>query len=150
MAMINFAQAYFVVALFVFLYSLLKERNEFGCSANFQIEKQCDNLKSVYLYDVVPNNGDSNCTLSKKLISLLSMHEKAAVWRKGFIVATIIIALIKVISPTINTRMLVALHLSIIYILYCYNNFVNFHVYRPARNIGIKIVKRLEHQCNII
>ena len=142
--MIKFSQGYLACSILALVYAILKERNELGCPVGFKVEKHCDDLKSIYMLNTLPKDNDSNRVLTKKLISLLSMHEKAAVWRKCFIISTGITILIKGLSPNIDDKILISLHLSIIAILYFYHNFMNFHVYRQARNVGIEIIKRLK------
>ena len=142
--MINFTQAYVGGSILALVYAILKERIELGCPKGFKLEKHCDDLKSIYMFDALPKKSDSKRVLTKKLISLLSMHEKAAVWRKCFIIGTVITVLTKGLSPDIDDKILIALHLSTVAILYFYHNFMNFHVYRQARNVGLDIIKRLD------
>ncbi len=140
--MILTTKIYFGIIMLIFIYSILKEREEFGCS-KFSIKKQCDESKSIYFNNTYPLTTDNKKILIKKLKSLLSMHLKYAVWRKCFIITTVIIFITKCIDIEIKYEFLIGLHLIILGILYFYHNYLNFHIYRIASNIGSKILKML-------
>lgn len=140
--MIFTTKIYFGIIMLIFIYSIFKEREEYGCS-EFSIKKQCDELKSIYFTNTYPLTTDNKKTLIKKLKSLLSIHQKYAVWRKCFIIATVIIFMTKCINIEIKYEFLISLHLIILGILYFYHNYLNFHIYRIAYNIGSKILEML-------
>jgi len=139
-----FNKIYFGIIIIIFIYSLFKERAEFGCLSYFSISKHCNDLNSIYLKGTYPSKNDNKDTLIKKLKSILSIHLKFAIWRKCFIIATIIIFFAKGLSPEIKPQTLIGLHLISMSIIYFYHNFMNFHVYRLADNIGTLILLELK------
>lgn len=138
-----FNKVYFSIIIIIFIYALFKERNEFGCSSNFSVKKHCNDLDSVYLKGTQPSNSDTKEVLIKKLKSILSIHLKYAVWRKCFIIATVIIFFTKGLTPDIKPQTLIGLHLITLSIIYFYHNFMNFHVYRLADKVGTSILNLL-------
>ncbi len=140
--MIFTTKIYFGMSIFILIYSILKEREEYGCSG-FSIKKQCDELKSIYFNNTYPLPTDNKKTLIIKLKKLLSFHSNCAVWRKCFIIATVIIFIIRCINTEIKYESLISLHLTIIGILYFYHNYLDFHIYRVADDIGSKILEML-------
>jgi len=125
------------------VYSILKEREEMGCRS-FSIKKHCLEKNSLYFKDTYPLITDNKNILYNKLISLLSIHEKAGIWRKCLIIATIIIFFIKLYMKDISDQNIIVLHILIICILYFYHNFMNFHYYRIAKNISFDIIDKLK------
>jgi hypothetical protein len=140
--MIFTTRLYTYIVIFIFIYSILKEREEYGCS-QFSIEKQCDELKSIYFKNTYPLKTDNKEILINKLKNLLSMHSRYAVWRKCFIIATVIIFLFKCIYVESIDETLISLHLIIIAIFYFYHNYINFHIHRISDMIGSKILEML-------
>ena len=138
-----FYKIYFGIIIIVFIYALLKERNEFGCSTYFSIKKHCDDKNSIYLKNTYPTYNDNNEILIKKLRKILSIHTKYAVWRKCFIMATVIMIFTKGLNPNIKSHTLIGLHIVCMSIIYFYHNFINFHIHNPANNIGILILNIL-------
>lgn len=137
-----FIQLYLVIILTIFVYCILKEREEFGCSG-LTVKKQCNELKSIFFKDTMPLNTDTKKQLINKLKEILRLHERNAVWRRCFILATIIIFLFKVTNTDIKFESLIMLHLIIVVIIYFYHNFMNFHVYRIADTIGNQIINKI-------
>ena len=88
---ILFNRLYFTVIFIIFIYSLLKERQEFGCSGWFKVKKHCNDMNSIYFKGTKPLKTDSKEILSKKLKSILTIHNKHAIWRKCFIISTVIV-----------------------------------------------------------
>ena len=134
---------YFSIVFIIFIYALLKERNEFGCSSYFSIKQHCNDFDSVYFKHTHPLHTDSKNILIKKLKNILSIHSKFAVWRKCFIIATIIIFFTKGLDPTIKSPTLISLHIMIMSIIYFYHNFMYHHFYKTADNIGTSILDAL-------
>jgi hypothetical protein len=139
-----FNKIYFGIIIIIFIYSLFKERKEFGCSSYFSISRHCNDLNSIYLKGTFPLKNDNTDTLIKKLKSILSIHLKYAIWRKCFIIATIITFFAKGLTPDIKPQTLISLHIVSMAIIYFYHNFMNFHVYRLADNIGTLILLELK------
>lgn len=140
---ILFNRTYFTVIFIIFIYSLLKERHEFGCSSWFKIKKHCNDVDSIYFKGTQPLKSDSKEILSKKIKSILSIHKKHAIWRKCFIISTIIIFFAKGLNQDIKAQSLIGIHLVTMSIIYFYHNFMNFHVNRVADNLGSEIVDML-------
>ena len=141
-----FNRLYFGIIVIIFIYSLMKERNEFGCYGYFGIKKHCDELESVYLKDTRPFDTDTKEVLVSKVKSILSIHSKYAVWRKCFIIATTIIFFTKGLTPDIKPQTLIGLHMVTMSIIYFYHNFMNYHVYRVADNLGSVILNMILKQ----
>jgi len=141
-----FNKVYFGLITIIFIYSLFKERNEFGCSSYFSIKKHCSDLDSVYFKGTYPTKTDTKQNLINKLKSILSIHLKYAVWRKCFIIATFIIILTKALRPEIESQTLIGLHIVSISIIYFYHNFMNYHVYRIADNIGTLLLNKIQQK----
>jgi hypothetical protein len=137
-----FVQLYLVIILGIFVYCILKEREEFGCSG-ITVKKQCNELKSIFFKSTTPLNTDTKKQLINKLKEILRLHEKNAVWRRCFILATIIIFVFKITNSEIKFESIITLHLIIIGIIYFYHNFMNFHVYRIANTIGNQIIDKI-------
>ena len=143
-----FNKIYFSSIIVIFIYAIFKEREEFGCSKLFTIKKQCNELNSIYLQGTYPYPLDTKHILIKKLKSILSIHLKYAVWRKCFIIGCLIILFTKGLNPDIKPHLLIGLHIITISILYFYHNFMNFHLYRLADNIGTLILNNLDNLNN--
>lgn len=137
---ILFNRIYFTIILLIFIYSLLKERQEFGCSGWFKIKKHCNDMNSIYFKGTEPSNTDSKEILSKKLKSILRIHNKHAIWRKCFIISTVIIFFVKGLNQDIKPQSLIGVHLITLSIIYFYHNFMNFHVNRIADKVGSQII----------
>ena len=137
---ILFNGIYFTIILLIFIYSLLKERQEFGCSGWFKVKKHCNDMNSIYFKGTEPLNTDSKEILSKKLKSILRIHNKHAIWRKCFIISTVIIFFVKGLNQDIKPESLIGVHLITLSIIYFYHNFMNFHVNRIADKVGSQII----------
>jgi hypothetical protein len=137
-----FIQLYVCIVFIVFIYSIFKEREEFGCSG-FTIKKQCNELKSIFFNGTTPLNTDTTKQLIDKIKKILQLHERHAVWRRCFILSTINIFLFKVTNVEIQTQTLVIYHLIMFCVIYFYHNFMNYHVYRIADTIGSQIINKM-------
>ena len=143
---ILFNGIYFTVIFIIFIYSLLKERQEFGCSGWFKVKKHCNDMDSIYFKGTKPQKTDSKEILSKKLKSILRIHNKHAIWRKCFIISTVIVIFVKGLNQDIKPQSLIGVHLIALSITYFYHNFMNFHVNRIADKVGSQIVDMLNAQ----
>ena len=141
---IIFNGIYFTIVLLIFIYSLLKERQEFGCSGSFKIKKHCNDMDSIYFKGTSPVKTDTKEILSQKMESVLSIYEKHAVWRKCFIMSTIIMFFVKGLNQDIKPQSLIGIHLIALFIIYFYHNFMNFHVNKTAKTVGLKILNQLK------
>lgn len=132
---------YLVIIIIVFIYCILQEREELGCT-KVTIKKQCDELNSVYYKDSIPKPTDTRTILEYKLLRLLSLYKFSNVWKKCFIISTILCIFIKLLTNVSNIN-IISLHLITIAILYFYHNFMIYHVFRYARQIGTGIIIKL-------
>lgn len=132
---------YLVITVIILIYCILKEREEFGCT-KVTIKKQCDETKSVYFKNSIPNPTDTKTVLEYKLLKLLSLYEFSGVWKKCYIISTIICVFIKLITNVSNIN-LISLHLIVSAIIYFYHNFMIYHVFRHAKQIGTGIIIKL-------
>ena len=137
-----FNKVYFTLTIIVFIYAIFKEREEFGCSVLYG-KKQCDELKSIYFKRTYPMESDTKEILMRKIKSILSIHLKISVWRKCFLISTLILFFTKGLNPEIKPQTLIGLHIIIMSIIYFYHNIMNFHVYRIADDIGSLILYNL-------
>jgi len=136
-----FVGIYVLVLILINIYAIQKERESLNCQG-FTIKKQCDELNSSYLKDALPKDTDTKTILENKLFKLISITDNTAYWRRCFILATIICIVTKLFC-NLPMNSFVALHLVITGILYFYHNFMNFHVYKLAMNVGSDIIRRL-------
>lgn len=144
---INKYTTYWLIIFTINVYALLKQRSENGCF-RFSIERQCDDDKSVYVLDTIPNQNDNISELNEKLVHTLSHHEKAGIWKICLIITNVFIffvyLLLDIESPIKN---LIPLHLSFFVILYFYFNYINYHFLRRIKNNGIKLINELNKKC---
>ena len=141
-----FFYVWIVLLCIVLLYAILKEREELGCH-RISIARQCDDENSVYVKGTKMDVNDTYDDLHKKLISIVSYHEKAGVWRRCFILATLITFssfLIYIFSCKYNISWF-AIHIITFCILYFFFNFINFHHFRYLKNNGMEIIERMKN-----
>lgn len=134
---------YLVITIIIFIYCILKEREELGCT-KITIKKQCDELNSVYFKDSIPKSTDTRTMLEYKLLRLLSLYEFSSAWRKCYIISTILCIFIKLLTNVSNVN-LISLHLITTAILYFYHNFMIYRVFKYAKQIGTSIIIKLRH-----
>lgn len=124
-------------------YALLKERIELGC-VRWSVKKQCFDENSVYVSGTRLEPGDSLNTRIKKLRGIVSYHEKAAVWRRCFIMATVITAFIFLIykmDVCMNVPILFVIwHITTFFTLYFFFNFINYHHFRLLQKNAFEIL----------
>jgi hypothetical protein len=123
------------------LYCFLKERILSGCG-KFSIDNHCNDYNSVHFKGTLPKPNDSKKICVQKLIDVLTVYDKIAVWRKSYIVGTIIILFVYIFS-TIEPRLLLALHVLIVCLLYFYNNYMHYHVNRIGAEIGKELLSKI-------
>jgi len=138
----NFINAYYFSIIPIMYYSVMKEREEMGCN-KFSVEKQCNELNSVFLKNTQPLKNDSKEILTGKLLKLLSIYQGSAVWRRCYIIATAMFFIIRIFAPDIKDEFAIAMHLLFVAVLYFYHNYLNYHLYRLAKNIGEDIVAKI-------
>jgi len=136
----------YIIFIVIFIYALLKEREELGCY-RVSIEKQCDDNKSVYVINTKATETDNKEELYNKLESILSYHEKAGVWRRCYILSTILLFILYIIKNTCNKDVIYYwINLLLLYftVLYFFFNYINYHHFRNLKNNGLEIIKKLK------
>ena len=126
----------------VIFYAISKEREEFGCK-KISIEKQCNELESVYLKGTKFETADTKKILYTKLKKLISLNDNVTFWKKSYIMSTIICIVIQNFISDIKDHVLITLHITIFAILYFYLNFMFFHIDLQAKKIGFELVDKL-------
>jgi len=122
-------------------YALLKERQELGCRGAGVRDRQCRDEHSVYVRGTAPAPGDTRDDARTKLASVLSYHEKGGVWKRCFLLATVLAYLAYLIqraTAAAGPGWTVALqHLVFLAVLYFYWNFINYHHFRLLKAHGL-------------
>lgn len=139
-----------LIFLSIILYAIIKEREESGCY-RVSIGRQCIDEESVYLKNTSPEPTDTCKTLHEKMVSIMSYQEKAGVWKRCIIIATIITFFIYIvynINNKLNTINHYAVLLLIIFtLIYFYHNYLNYHHFRKLKKNGIQILQMLKQTC---
>ena len=140
------------VSLVVLLgaYALLKEREELGCSG-FGVRRQCRDEDSVYVRGTSPRPGDSRPATKARLSSILRYHEKGGVWKRCFLLASVLVYVGTMVS--LATRgcsgraavgwTAVAQHIVFFCVMYMHANFVNYHHFRVLKAHGDALLAKL-------
>ncbi len=149
-----------IIFLIIFSYALIwsaqKERLELGCNGSsvFQLEKQCNDDKSIYIDGTKPSPDDSVEKLYERLESTLSYHEKAGIWRRCFLLASacvlVVIALLRFDCLYKDSIYFGAVLLILFFaIIYFFFNFLNFHHMRRLKNNGMESLELLKKKCQL-
>lgn len=146
--MIDVCVIFIILALTLF-YAVIKERQELGCY-KISIDRQCDDANSVYIQNTKMTNVDSCEELILRMTSIISYHEKGAVWRRCFIIAVIIVVFVYIMN--MNSKCKNVYHYSIILlmtltIIYFYHNYINYHHFRNLKQNGVEILERMKKNC---
>ena len=135
-----------IIIICILLYAILKEREELGCY-RFSIAKQCDDNNSVYLLNTKMKNGDTKEILKKRLISIVSYHEKAGVWRRCYILSLSLLLIILIVNKISykkdNIYYWLVLLILFFAIHYFFFNYINYHHFRNLKENGIEIINKL-------
>ncbi len=126
-------------------YALFKERQELGCEGLGTVRRQCRDEESVYVRGTEPVPGDTRQDARRKLVSVLSYHEKGGVWKRCFLLATVLAYLGFVIQrATASPGWAAAVsHLVFLAVLYFYWNFLNYHHFRALKRHGVMLLDRI-------
>jgi len=132
-----------IIIICIFLYAILKEREELGCY-RISIAKQCDDNNSVYLLNTKMENGDTKEILKKRLISIVSYHEKAGVWRRCYILSLALLFIILIVDKIAHKRnniyYWIVLLLLFFAVHYFFFNYINYHHFRNLKENAIEII----------
>jgi hypothetical protein len=130
-------------------YAFLKQRQEYGCTGSlFSLNRQCIDENSVFFKDIKAQDTDTVRNLSKKVSSVLSYHEKAAVWRICLIMAAIFTMIVFGLFPNGKHGDYISIHLFFFAALYFYFNFINFHHFRRLKVVGDSLLQDMLDKCN--
>ena len=135
-----------IIIISIFIYAILKEREELGCY-RFSIARQCNDNNSVYVMNTKMENGDTKEILIKRLISIVSYHEKAGVWRRCYILSLSLLFIIVIVDKICCKRddiyYWVVLLLLFFAVHYFFFNYINYHHFRNLKENGIEIINKL-------
>jgi hypothetical protein len=132
-----------IIIICIFLYAILKEREELGCY-RISIAKQCDDNNSVYLLNTKMENGDTREILKKRLISIVSYHEKAGVWRRCYILSLALLFIILIVDKIAHKRNNIYYWIVLLLLFftahYFFFNYINYHHFRNLKENAIEII----------
>ena len=138
----------FIIIIF---YAIMKEREELGCY-RISIGRQCIDEESVYVKNTKAEHNDTCEDLYKRIESILSYQEKAGIWKRCIIIATIIIFFIYIVyninNKFNNINQYVVLLLVIFTLIYFYHNYINYHHFRKLKQNGLEILELIKKNCN--
>jgi hypothetical protein len=147
---ISYISYIFVAVLtFVFVYAVLKEREELGCY-KMSIAKQCDDNSSVYVINTKSLPNDTIETLFERMESIISYHEKAGCWKRCYILTVCILMIIYLLQNAFCKNHLMqwlSILLIIFAVMYFFFNYINFHHFRNLKNNGMEIITKLKSKC---
>lgn len=127
-------------------YALLKERQELGCRGWSASQRQCVDEDSVYVRGTAPE-GDDRPAAKAKLASILSYHEKGGVWKRCFLLATVLAYLAHATARATACAgpgwTLAIHHLLFFAILYFFFNYLNYHHFRVLKHHGTELLRVL-------
>ena len=147
----NIINIFIIILLIgIIYYAIQKEREELGCY-RISIGRQCIDEESVYVKNTKMNLNDNFDDLINRLISILSYHEKAGVWKRCLIISCIIVLFIYIIY-NINKKLDTIFHyivllLLIFTLIYFYHNYINYHHFRRLKNNGNEIMNEIKKKC---
>ena len=127
------------------MYSIAKEREELGCN-RISLGRQCVDEESVYLKGTRMSPYDTNQAKLDRLQSIVSYHEKGAVWRRCLVMALVAVLAVHIVytlQPAFKMQSYTVLLLVNFVILYFYHNYVNFHHFRLLKNNACEILDSL-------
>lgn len=118
-------------------YALAKERQESGCRGWSATRRQCADERSVYIRGTAPAPGDTPRDIKRKLLSILSYHEKGGVWKRCFLLAAGLAYVAWVIQRAATPGWApLLLHLVFFCLLYFWFNYLNYHHFRLLKKHG--------------
>lgn len=135
-----------IIFIIILLYAILKEREELGCY-RISIKQQCNDNNSVFLINTKMEASDNIDILYKKMISILSYHEKSGVWRRCYIMASLLLTILYIVNNTTDNKTIFYwLNLLLLYftILYFFFNYLNYHHFRNLKNNGVEIIEKIK------
>jgi hypothetical protein len=135
-----------IIFILVLLYAILKEREEAGCN-KFTIEKQTDDNKNIYIANTKIEENDTKEILVKKIISILSYHEKAGVWKRCYILSIILMIILFIVNNNSREKDNIYYWLILLMLFftthYLFFNYINYHHFRILKDNGTEIINKL-------
>lgn len=148
-----------LLILSITYYAVQKERQEHGCTS-IGIQKQCDEDQSVYIIGTKPSSADTKAELTQKIESVLSYHEKGAVWRKCWIMSLIFsLVMYLLLRANLNASqrncvdntslfyLILSVQITAFFLTYFYFNYINYHHFRRLKTNGLLILKEVFNRC---
>lgn len=136
--------------LIIIYYAIMKEREELACY-RFSIGRQCIDEESVYLKNTKAETTDTCEDLYIRMISILSYQDKGGVWRRSFIISTILIFFMHIVysinNKFDNINQYIVTLLVFFAIIYFYHNYLNFHHFRKLKQNGVEILDLIKKKC---
>jgi drug/metabolite transporter (DMT)-like permease len=91
-------------------------------------------------------NGDTKEILKKRLISIVSYHEKGGVWRRCYILSLALLFIILIVDKISHKRnniyYWIVLLLLFFTIHYFFFNYINYHHFRNLKENAIEIINK--------
>jgi hypothetical protein len=139
-----------IVVMIILYYAIVKEREELGCF-RLSIEKQCDDENSVFLKNTKLEKTDTCDDALQRLLSILSYHEKSAIWRRCVVMSFVSVLGLYVIHRASNhpaSMYTYVLFLIINFaIIYFYHHYIEYHHFRNLKYNGEEIIQFIKIKC---
>jgi len=135
------------IFIIILIYAILKEREELGCY-RISIKQQCNDNNSVFLINTKTEDTDNIELLYKRIVSILSYHEKSGVWRRCYILSSLLLLILYIVNnSTDKSNIFYWFNLLLLYftILYFFFNYLNYHHFRNLKNNGIEILEKIKN-----
>lgn len=138
--------------IFIFAFALYNEIVENGCDLSDKSVPGCHITKNVYLKGTYPSPNDSCDTMYKKIISILSFHEKNGLWKKCLIIGSLLIIALTIFMLGYDMKLFnyyQYLLLLIIFtcIIYFYHNYLIHHYFQRLKDNGQEIIELIKQKC---
>ena len=127
-------------------YALAAERRELGCTS-LNPMRRCADEDSVYVRGTAPSPLDSRESARRKLVSILSYHEKGGVWKRSLLLATVLAYVSHVLHRAVSCAghgwVAAAHHMVFVCVVYFYWNYMNYHHFRLLKRNGVQLLRVL-------
>jgi hypothetical protein len=139
-----------IVVMIILYYAIVKEREELGCF-RVSIEKQCDDGNSVFLKNTKLEKTDTCDDALQRLLSILSYHEKGAIWRRCVIMSFVSVLGLYVLHRASNQS--VSMYTYVLFliinfaIIYFYHHYIEYHHFRNLKYNGEEIIQFIKIKC---
>ena len=138
------------IVIFILYYAIAKEREELGCF-RLSIEKQCDENNSVHLKGTKMEKNDTCEDVLLKMKSILSYHEKGAIWRRCVLMSFVSVMGLYVLNKSSNNSHSIYTYVQFLIlnftIIYFYHHYIEYHHFRKLKQNGEEMLQYLEKLC---